>query len=88
MDYADSHGLLTTNWHELPRNGRRGPGAACGRNQIRSTESEILNPQDGLRHKFELPKRKIQNKPQRLISTVVMAAGFQYQAEKKEVETL
>jgi hypothetical protein len=46
-----------------------------GRNQIRSTKSEILN-------KSELPKLKIQNKPQRLISTAVMAAGFQYQAEK------
>ena len=50
--------------------GHRGPGAAFGRNQIRSTKSEILNPQDGRRdgwrhwrHKSESPKLKIQNKP-------------------------
>jgi len=32
------------------------PGAACGRNQILSTKSEILN-------KSESPKLKIRNKP-------------------------
>jgi len=67
-DCADSRGLLTTNWHELARNGHRGPAkTTAGKHR----EKEVSGYQEGEPRLGRVEGSKISKSPPNLWASSV-----------------